>query len=602
MASAQTFRGTILGTVTDPNGALVSGAKVTVKNTGTGLERSTTTDDAGNYTVAELPIGPYEVRVEQTGFVASVVSNVTVEVASERRVDVKLNVAGAETVVTVATNVQVETTTNTLGGTITTKAAADLPINGRDFTKFLVMVPGATGDPSGATDSPGSFGLFSANGNRGRANNYLLDGTDMNDGYRNLPAINEAGVFGTPATILPIEAISEAAILSNFEAEYGRNSGAIVNIVTKSGTNDFHGSLFEFFRNNKLDARNFFNPKPNPQTQFRNNQFGGALGGPIKRNQTFFYFAYEGQRERVGLNSTARVPDPREIAALGGPTNPVIARLLARNPWPAPNNPLPLFDNSGEPNLFVTTPASNDVDSLIAKIDHSFNTDNQLTGRYFFGTSDQSFPLAILAGNILPGFNTTTPTTVHLVSISYLKILSPTKVNEFRFGYNRFDEGFFPEDNDFDPRSIGLNTGITNEQDFGLPQIRIQDDLGIANIGATLSVPRARVDSNFHVIDNFSWKLTRHDVKFGYEFRRTTVDQFFDAGYRGRLDFGSLEDFLSGTLSGGRASAWQLQSLHASRTHTPVICRTRFAGARHLRSTWDCAGTISASSTRRTTC
>ncbi|HEX6715516.1 MAG TPA: carboxypeptidase-like regulatory domain-containing protein, partial [Pyrinomonadaceae bacterium] len=524
VAAAQTFRGAILGTVTDPNGALVAGARVTAKNTSTGLERSATTDDAGNYTIPELPIGPYEVRVEQTGFVTSVVSNVNVEVATDRRVDVKLSVAGTETLVTIATNVQVETTTNTLGGTITTKSAEDLPINGRDFTKFLVMVPGATGDPSGATDSPGSFGLFSANGNRGRANNYLLDGTDMNDGYRNLPAINEAGVFGTPATILPIEAISEAAILSNFEAEYGRNSGAIVNIVTKSGTNDFHGSLFEFFRNNKLDARNFFNPEPDSQTAFRNNQFGGALGGPIKHNQTFFYFAYEGQRERVGLNSTARVPDPGEITALGGPTNPVIARLLARNPWPAPNRPLPLFDNSGHPNLFVTTPASNDVDSLIAKIDHSFNKDNQLTGRYFYGTSDQSFPLAILAGNVLPGYNTVTPTKVHLVSISYLKILSPTKVNELRFGFNRFKEGFFPEDSDFDPRSIGLNTGITSDQDFGLPQIRIHDDLGIANIGATLSVPRARTDINYQVIDNFSWKLARHDLKFGYEFRRTTVD------------------------------------------------------------------------------
>src|ERR1043166_9608174 len=548
VVSAQTFRGTILGTVTDPNGAVVAGATIRVKNTSTGLERTTTTDSEGNYSVAELPIGPYEVRVEQPGFTTLLVSNVTVEVASERRVDATLQVATPETTVLIATNVQFQTTTNTLGGTITTKAAEDLPINGRDFTKFLVTVPGATGDPSGATDSPGSFGLFSANGNRGRANNYLLDGTDMNDGYRNLPAINEAGVFGTPATILPIEAISEAAILSTFEAEYGRNSGAIVNIVTKSGTNNFHGSLFEFFRNNKLDARNFFNPDSDPQTAFRNNQFGGALGGPIKRNRTFFYFAYEGQHERVGLNSTARVPDPREIAALGGPTNPVIARLLARNPWPAPNRPLPLFDNSGTPNLFVTTPASNDVDSLIAKIDHSFNKDNQLTGRYFYGTSDQSFPLAILAGNILPGYNTTTPTKVHLVSISYLKILSPTKVNELRFGYNRFKEGFFPEDNDFDPRSIGLNTGITNDRDFGLPQIRIHDDLGIANIGATLSVPRARVDSNYQVIDNFSWKLARHDLKFGYEFRRTTVDQFFDAGYRGRLDFASLEDFLSGTL------------------------------------------------------
>src|SRR5262249_52397483 len=152
--SAQTFRGTILGTVSDPNGALVAGAKITVKNMNTGLERSTTTDNAGNYTVAELPIGLYEVRVENSGFVSQVISNVIVEVAKERRVDVSLSVSGGDTVVLVATNEQVETTSNTLGGTITTKAAADLPINGRDFTKFLVMVPGATGDPSGATDSP----------------------------------------------------------------------------------------------------------------------------------------------------------------------------------------------------------------------------------------------------------------------------------------------------------------------------------------------------------------------------------------------------------------------------------------------------------------
>src|ERR1043166_1436328 len=266
---AQTLRGTIRGTGSDPNGAVVAGGKVTARNTSTGLERSTTTDEAGNYTIPELPIGPYEVRVEQTGFANAVVSSVIVAVASERRIDVNLTVAGQQNLVVIAPTVQAETTSNTLGGTIQSRSVVDLPINGRDFTKFLVLVPGATGDPSGATDSPGSFGLFSANGNRGRSNNYLLDGTDMNDGYRNLPAINEAGVFGTPATILPVEAISEAAILSNFEAEYGRNSGAIVNIVTKSGTNNFHGSLFEFFRNNKLDARNFFNPDSDPQTAFR---------------------------------------------------------------------------------------------------------------------------------------------------------------------------------------------------------------------------------------------------------------------------------------------------------------------------------------------
>src|SRR2546425_336100 len=552
--SAQTFRGAILGTVTDPNGAVVPEATVTAKNVATGIERSTVTDEFGNYSLPELQTGTYEVTVQKSGFQISKVTGAVVEVSAEKRVDVVMAVAGSGATVGIASSTQGETNTNTPGGTISTQQGCHLSIHGRDFTKFLVMVPGATGDPSGATDSPGSFGLFSANGNRGRANNYLLDGTDMNDGYRNLPAINEAGVFGTPATILPIEAISEAAILSNFEAEYGRNSGAIVNIVTKSGTNDFHGSLFEFFRNNKLDARNFFNPKPDPQTAFRNNQFGGALGGPINSNRTFFYFAYEGQRERVGLSSTARVPDPREIAALGGPSNPVIARLLARNPWPAPNRPLPLFDNTGRPNIFVTTSALNDVDSLIGKIDHSFNKDNQLTGRYFYGTSDQSFPLAILAGNILPGYNTITPTKVHLVSISYLKILSPTKVNELRFGYNRFKEGFFPEDSSFDPRTIDLNTRFTNPQHFGLPLIRLHDDLGITNIGATLSVPRARTDINYQLIDNLSWKLSGHDLKFGYEFRRTTVSQFFDAGYRGRLDFATLEDFLAGALSGGRAA------------------------------------------------
>ena len=553
---SQTFRGSVLGTVTDPNGAVVPDATVTARNISTGLTRSTQTDSFGNYTLAELQTGTYEVKGEARGFQATTITGVLVEVAGERRVDISLTVAGSANVVTVAEAAQVQTTTNTLGGSITSKDVANLPVNGRDFTKFLVMVPGATGDPSGATDSPGSFGLFSSNGNRGRANNYLLDGTDMNDGYRNLPAINEAGVFGTPATILPLEAISEAAIMSNFEAEYGRNAGSVVNIVTKSGTNDFHGSLFEFFRNNSLDARNLFNPKPDPQTAFRNNQFGGSVGGPIIRNRTFFYFAYEGQRERVGLNSTARVPDPREIAALGGPTNPVIAQLLARNPWPLPNRPLPLFDDSGTPNLFVTTRALNDVDSLIGKIDHSFNDKNQLTGRYFYGKSNQSFPLAILAGNVLPGYNTVTPTKVQLISLSYLKIFSASKVNEARFGYNRFDEGFFPEDRSFDPNSIGLNTGVSSSQDFGLPFIRIRNDpIGsIASIGATLSVPRARVDTNWQALDNFSWKVNRHDLKLGYEFRRTFVNAFFDAGYRGRLDFGSLADFLSGTLSGGRSA------------------------------------------------
>lgn len=562
IARAQTFRGALLGTILDQTEAPIPGAQITAKNQATGLTRTTVTDDAGNFHIPELPIGDYFLTVEKQGFESVTMADLRVEVAGERRVDVTLKPGRVESHVEVRAEAPlVASTSDVLGGTIEAPQAVNLPVNGRDYIKLVFMNPGISGSPDQATDSPGSFGLFTANGARGRSNNYLLDGTDMNDGYRNLPSINQAGVFGTPATILPVEAIAEMAVLSNFEPEYGRNSGAVVNIVTKSGTNDLHGSVSEFFRNDKLDARNFFNLQPNPKTAFRNNQFGAALGGPIVRDKTFFFVDYEGQRERVGLNSLARVPRADEIAAAeaeiaagGGTPNPVTAALLQRNPWPTANINLgaPLFDPN--PNVSVTTPASNRIDSFIGKIDHNFNERNLLTGRYYFGDSDQSFPLALLAGGILPGYNTVTPTRVNLVSISYVRVLSPTKVNEARFGYNRFAESFFPEDRSFDPNSIGLNTGA-GTRDLGLPFIRLS---GYASLGSTLSVPRGRKDTNWQFIDNFSWKLNRHEVKIGYEFRRTFIDGFFDAGYRGRVDFRTgdmataLESFLEGIPTGGR--------------------------------------------------
>ena len=208
----------------------------------------------------------------------------------------------------------VTTTEDTLGGTVESSQIEDLPVNGRDYTKLIYLNPGVTGGPDQITDSPGSFGEFSVNGARGRANNFLLDGTDMNDGYRNDPAINQAGVFGTPSTILPVDAVAELAVLSNFAPEYGRNAGAVINIVTKSGTNQIHGTAADYFRNDALDARNFFNPAPSPKAAFHNNQFGGSLGGPIVKDKAFFFGDYEGQRETGGLNSAACVPSANNIA------------------------------------------------------------------------------------------------------------------------------------------------------------------------------------------------------------------------------------------------------------------------------------------------
>jgi outer membrane receptor protein involved in Fe transport len=559
---AQTFRGGIQGTVTDSSGASIVGADVTVKSTETGLVRTVKTNDEGDFVFTELPLGSYSVTASKQGFATKVVTGINVAVSANTRADVQLPPGEVKQEVEVTAEVPViDTTGNTMGGTIQAQQIANLPVNGGDFAKLLTLVPGSASDPNGDSDSPGSFGTFSINGNRGRANNYLLDGTDMNDGYRNDPAINEAGVFGTPATILPLDSLQEVAILSNMEPEYGRNAGAVVNIVTKSGTNKIHGSVFEYFRNNALDARNAFNSKtdPNtgaviPQDVFHNNQFGGSLGGPLVKDKTFWFVAYEGWRENGGLPGVASVPSQARVNAFttgGGVINPVIAKLLARNPW---SIPLPALGDTGADNatVQVTDHFNNRVDSLIFKIDQHFGHgegSDLLTARYFFGDSDQSFPLALGGGTTVPGFNTVTPTRVQVLSLSYTHLLSPKMLLEIRGGWNRFAEGFFPEDQDFNPATIGMNTGVTNPQDFGLPQISFSD--GTSGLGGNNSIPRHRFDTNWQYFTNVSYNSGRHNIKFGYEYRRTTVNQFYDLGYRGRLKFTSFEDFLAGDITNG---------------------------------------------------
>jgi hypothetical protein len=578
--AAQTFRGTILGTVTDPSGAVVAGAQVSAKNTGTGQERVTTTSADGSYNIPELPIGTYTVTVTQSGFQTFIATGVTVDVASQRRVDAALKTGEVSTKVEVSADQlpMVETTTNDLGGTLTSENVENLAINGRDYTKLIFLNPGVAGSPDQITDSPGSFGEFSMNGARGRSNNYLLDGTDMNDGYRNDPAINQGGVFAVPSAILPIDSIAEMHVLSNFQPEYGRNAGAVVNIVTKSGSNALHGSAFEYFRNDQLGARNYFNTTDQPRAPFHNNQFGGSLGGPIVKDRTFFYLNYEGQRETVGTVTLDCVPEPNRVAfdiAQNGQPNPVTAAILKF--WPQPNlgirptqaNQTPqnwaAYD-SGCPNgnnASLITPSYNNLSSMIAKIDHNFNPNNLLTGRYFFGDSTQSFPLALTAsGGELPGFNTITPTRVQLVSLSYVHTLGASKVNELRYGWNRFAEGFFAQDQNFHPSSIGLCAASSTldcqgsgPHDSGLPIILLSltptGSSFFAQPGATSGDPRHRVDSNNQFIDNFSWKLGSHDLKAGFEFRRTSVQQYFNKYFRGRLRFADLSNFLEGNLKNG---------------------------------------------------
>jgi hypothetical protein len=573
VANAQTFRGTILGTVTDSSGAAIAGAAVVVKNVNTGLSRTVSTSEDGTYSVPELPIGTYTVTVEKAGFKRGAVTGLKVEVSSELRADVALQTGEVTQVVEVTGDElpQVESTSNVLGGIVESKVVTNLPVNGRDYQKLIFLVPGVAGSPDEISDSPGSYGTFSVNGARGRSNNFLLDGTDMNDGYRNDPAINEAGVFGTPATILPVEAIAEMRIASNFEAEYGRSAGALINIVTKSGTNSWHGTGFDFLRNTVLDARNFFNTSDNPKQPFHDNQFGGSIGGALIKDKTFFFVDYEGVREVGTQSSGACVPTAIEIQnnTPAGGVNPVIAALLAAGKgWPTPTgtgscdvqSTDPVQQASVSTNTTLATPFSNRVDSAIVKLDHSFNASNLLTGRYYIGDSLQDFPLALSGGGLVRGYNTVTPTRVQLVSISYVSTITPFIVNEARLGWNRFAEGFFPEDRSFDPSSIMLNTVGTgtpnagNPYNFGLPAITVKN-ASFPQLGADKGDPRQRVDTNWHYIDGLSWKVGKNDIKFGYEFRRTSISQIFNRDYRGRLQFLDLASFLAGTPFTGNTSS-----------------------------------------------
>jgi hypothetical protein len=263
LLSAQSFRGSIRGQVVDPNGNVIAGAKVSAKNSGTGVVRETATGEDGAYVLAELPAGEYVVVAEYAGL-SPVGQNVIVNVGSDTTANFDLTrVEKRLEQLTVTEEAPViDTTRDVLNEVVDQKLVAELPLNGRDFGKLVALSPGATVDPSGVAGTQGGFGQFNINGNRDRSNNYMLDGTDNNDPFFNNSALNQTGIGGAPASLLPIDAIQEFNLQSQFGAEYGRNSGSVVNIVTRSGTNKLHGSAFEFFRNSALDARNYFNSDP----------------------------------------------------------------------------------------------------------------------------------------------------------------------------------------------------------------------------------------------------------------------------------------------------------------------------------------------------
>jgi len=542
--AAQSFRGGIRGEITDAHGLHVAGAIVIARNLATSETREVTGDAEGEYFFLELPVGQYEVSAVARGLQEYRQGGVTVSAGEETIVNLQLakpTEAIERVVVTEAAPI-VETTTTTLSQVVDRKLVQELPLNGRDFGKLVALTPGVTVEGSGVAGSEKGFGQFNINGNRDRSNNYMLDGTDNNDPFFNNSALNQVGISGAPATLLPLDAIQEFNLQSQFGAEYGRNSGSAVNIVTRSGGNAFHGSLFEYNRNSYFDARNYFNPSPDPQSHFNNNNFGGSLGGPIVRDKTFFFLAYEGQREVVGSDFNFLVPrtgtvDNDIVAAeqvaltqtyipISG-INPALLKIL--NYFPAN----PTDSNS----IFGTDRDTNNGDNFIVKLDQKFGADNTLTGRYAFGQSDQVYPLGSLggygSGSRLSSFEQTSPTRVQVVSVSLLTTFSPTRLNELRFGYSRFRTSFASVDQ-LDPTTLG-NGFDFGDGKLGLPEIDF--DGAIENLGTSgYSVPRGRVSETFQTLDNYTLVHGHQTFKFGGEYHRYDVQSFNDNLERGILE------------------------------------------------------------------
>jgi hypothetical protein len=551
---AQSFRGSISGEVTDSQGLRVAGGKVIARNLGTSETREIDADSEGDFRFLELPSGNYEVSAIAPGFQEFRLTNVVVNAGEETVVKLDLaKVAELYDREVVQESVPlVETASTTLSQVVDRQLVQELPLNGRDFGKLVALTPGVTVEGSGVAGTEKGFGQFNIDGNRDRSNNYNLDGTDNNDPFFNNSALNQVGITGAPATLLPLDAIQEFNIQAQFGAEYGRNSGSVVNIVTRSGTNELHGSLYEFNRNSAFDARNYFNTKfqsdgaPNPQSPFNNNNFGGSLGGPIIKDKVFFFFAYEGQRERVGSDFALTVPSAAEIAeAQSVAVNTTVPGAAVPAVNPALIKITNLFPTSDSNALSYSVRDTNNGDNLIGKVDYRLNQNNSLSARYAFGQSTQAFPLGSLggygSGSRLASFEQISPTRVQVVSVNWLTTFSPTTINEVRFGYSRFRTSFNSADatpgnpNYIDPAALGLDMGTDH---VGLPEIDFNGT--IENLGATAySVPRGRVSETFQVLDNITFIRGRNTWKFGGEFHRYDVQSFNDNLERGLLDVNS---------------------------------------------------------------
>jgi hypothetical protein len=590
-AKADNLYASIRGRALDQAGAVVPDVKVVATNVGSGIAYTAVTGKSGDYVFQQLPIGDYKLTGEKQGFRTFVATNIHVDLNQVFEMDIRLEVGVvSEEIVVEANQVQVETSTSQLGVVISADQIVNMPLIGRNWVNLQQMEPGVVAASDGRGD-------FATNGSQSQQNSYLIDGTDTND----LP-------LNTPLVIPSPDAIAEFRMVTgSINPEYGRNSGAILNAVTKSGSNKFHGDAFEFYRDPFLNTKGFFQKRPQV---FHQNLFGGTIGGPVYKNHTFFFFSYQGIRNRQPQTSNgggvttvfdASVFDPTtpSAGAVFGPSathpqgtnigtsahpSPISLTGSDGNVYPAGTPYSTIFGCNGgtTPNCTVGFIPSADINPITAKllqfvpkpnaalasgqlrqfqfspsitgttdqyvgrIDHTFSSKDSLWGTFFLQKFPSVTPLPF-TGATLPGFSETDMRHYKEVTVSWTHVFSSNILNEMRAGYNRFNFNAVNPTTPVDPASFGFNIKPQLTAGEGLPVISVR---GMFTLGFSANGPQPRKDQTYEGVDNFSISAGRHTMKFGFDTRRFRVSNPFSGNNDGNFGFGH-----NGIFSTGNAGA-----------------------------------------------
>ena len=560
--------GQINGAVTDASGGVLPGVTVEATNAGTGAVRTAVTGADGLYTIPLLPPGNYTVKASLQGFRTSQREGVRVTVTETARVAFQLEVGQlSETITVSAEATLVETSNATHGIVIDERKVVDLPLNGRNFTQLGTLIPGVVAPPGGlggqAGDAtPGGFGNatggFNVNGMRNQSNNFLMDGATNNDTFN-------TGFVLRP----PPDAIEEFKILTHaFSAEYGRNAGSVVNVVTKSGSNTLAGSVWEFNRDKALQARNYFAPQTQPKPELKQNQFGGAVGGPIMRNRLFGFGYYEGYRNDSGITQNivvlseaqrrgdfsggAAIRDP--LTGQPFPGNIIPASRISPAATRLLNDFVPLPNSPG--NRYIVSPTVTDArDQYGVRFDYQVGARQSILGRYMRSETDRATP------RVVTPVDQRALATLQDALVSHNFVISSHVINQARFSVNRISANPAVTSG-LNPRDFGINFANTNPIAVGLPSIAVQGFFG-GSLGDPQQPFVDRVNHVWQAADDFTWIAGRHSLKFGADVRREAMRIAFinrpngDLTFSGGLSGNAAADFLLGLPAQARATTQQ---------------------------------------------